>query len=115
MAGALFSGFAMVLTIALPLRSYYKLENLITVRHLDVIGKVLLASGLVVTYGYFMENFIAWYNGDLYERYHAVHQALGEYSLAFWAMTRDQRRVDPDLVVQTRAPQPDRAVRACDS
>ncbi len=86
-AGALFSGFAMVLTIALPLRSYYKLENLITVRHLDVIGKVLLASGLVVTYGYFMENFIAWYNGDLYERYHAVHQALGEYSLAFWVMT----------------------------
>ena len=86
-AGALFSGFAMVLTIALPLRSYYKLENLITERHLDVIGKVMLASGLVVSYGYFMEYFLAWYNGDIYERYHAIREALGSYRLGFWAMT----------------------------
>jgi molybdopterin-containing oxidoreductase family membrane subunit len=85
-AGALFSGFAMVLTIALPLRSYYKLENLITVRHLDVIGKVMLAAGLLVTYGYAMEYFVAWYGGDLYERYVGVQRALGDYALAFWVM-----------------------------
>jgi molybdopterin-containing oxidoreductase family membrane subunit len=84
--GALFSGFAMVLTIALPLRSYYKLENLITLRHLDVIGKVMLTAGLVVTYGYAMEYFVAWYGGDLYERYVGVQRALGDYALAFWAM-----------------------------
>ncbi len=85
-AGALFSGFAMVLTIALPLRSYYKLENLITLRHLDLIGKVMLAAGLVVTYGYCMEHFVAWYNGDEYERYLAVQRALGDYALPFWTM-----------------------------
>jgi molybdopterin-containing oxidoreductase family membrane subunit len=85
-AGALFSGLAMVVTIAVPLRAYYKLENLITVRHLDVLGKVLLTAGLVVTYGYFMEHFIAWLNGDEYERYLVLQRELGDFAPAYWTM-----------------------------
>jgi molybdopterin-containing oxidoreductase family membrane subunit len=85
-AGALYSGFAMVLTIALPLRKYYALDNLITARHLDVLGKVLLAAGLIVAYGYLMEHFVVWLNGDEYHRGLAVERALGGYAAAFWAM-----------------------------
>lgn len=58
-AGAVFSGFAMVLTIAIPLRWYFGLEGFITLRHIDVMGKMLLATGLLVAYGYIMENFMA--------------------------------------------------------
>jgi Ni/Fe-hydrogenase subunit HybB-like protein len=85
-AGALFSGFAMVLTIALPLRKYYKLENLITTKHLDVIGKVLLASGLIVGYGYLTEHFVGWLNGDEFERHVVGLRALGAFAPAFWVM-----------------------------
>ena len=67
-AGAIYSGFAMVLTLAIPLRNAYGLEDFITMRHLDNMAKVMLATGLIVAYGYFMEFFMAWYSGNQFER-----------------------------------------------
>ena len=63
-AGAIYSGFAMVLTMAIPLRKLYGLEDFITMRHLKNMGMVMLATGLIVAYGYLMETFMAWYSGD---------------------------------------------------
>ena len=60
-AGAIYSGFAMVITLAIPIRKFYHLEDLITLRHIDNMGKVMLATGLIVAYGYSMEVFMAWY------------------------------------------------------
>ncbi len=85
-AGAIFSGFAMVLTIAVPLRAFYKLGDFITLRHFDSMGKVMLASGLVVAYGYLMEVFFAWYSGNLYEKYMALNRMIGPYALLYWGL-----------------------------
>jgi molybdopterin-containing oxidoreductase family membrane subunit len=85
-AGAIFSGMAMVLTIAIPLRAGYGWQGFITQRHLDNMAKVMLASGLVVAYGYMMELFNAWYSGNLYEMHTAVDRALGYYAPTFWLM-----------------------------
>jgi Ni/Fe-hydrogenase subunit HybB-like protein len=85
-AGAIFSGFAMVLTIAIPLRAGYGLQGFITLRHLDNMAKVMLASGLIVAYGYLMEIFTAWYKGDIYELHVTVDRALGYYAPLFWVM-----------------------------
>src|SRR5262249_28921664 len=63
-AGAIFSGFAMVMTLAIPIRYAYGLENFITMKHLENMAKVLLATGLMVTYGYVSEWFMAWYSGN---------------------------------------------------
>src|SRR5262249_44767292 len=68
-AGAIFSGFAMVLVLAIPLRRFYGLEDFITERHLQNMAKILLATGLVVAYGYFIEAFMAWYSGNKYEMF----------------------------------------------
>jgi Ni/Fe-hydrogenase subunit HybB-like protein len=85
-AGAIFSGFAMVLTLAIPLRAVYHLEDFITVRHLENMAKVLLATGLIVAYGYFMEMFMAWYSGNTYEKYVALNRMFGPYAPAYWAV-----------------------------
>src|SRR5213078_3681641 len=66
-AGAIYSGFAMVLTLAIPLRAVYQLEDFITTRHLQNMAKILLATGLIVAYGYMIEAFMAWYGGNPYE------------------------------------------------
>ncbi|HET9804824.1 MAG TPA: NrfD/PsrC family molybdoenzyme membrane anchor subunit, partial [Candidatus Acidoferrum sp.] len=66
-AGAIYSGFAMVLTIAIPLRKAYGLEDFITMRHLENMAKVMLATGLIVAYGYFMEFFLALYSGNKFD------------------------------------------------
>src|SRR6204780_828271 len=66
-AGAIYSGFAMVLTLAIPIRKFYHLEDLITVRHIDNMGKVMLATGMIVAYGYSMEIFMAWYSASHWE------------------------------------------------
>ena len=63
-AGAIYSGFAMVLTLAIPLRKFYHLEGLVTERHIDNMGKVMLVTGFIVAYGYGMEAFMAWYSAD---------------------------------------------------
>lgn len=85
-AGAIYSGFAMVLTIAIPLRAYYKLQDFVTMRHLDNMAKVMLATGLIVTYGYIMEYFMSFYTAEEYERFMTWNRALGPYRAAFWAM-----------------------------
>ena len=66
-AGAIYAGFAMVLTLAIPLRVIYGLEDFITMRHLENMAKVMLATGLIVGYGYVMEAFFGWYSANKYE------------------------------------------------
>ena len=85
-AGAIFSGFAMVLTLVVPLRRVYGLTNYITDRHLELMAKVLMATGWIVLYGYFAEFFEAWRSGDLLERSMAVNRATGPYAPWFWLL-----------------------------
>ncbi len=85
-AGAIFSGFGMVLTLMIPLRTLCKLEDLITVRHIELMGKVILATGSMVGYAYGMEFFIAWYGGNPYELYAFKNRAFGPYWWAYWIM-----------------------------
>jgi molybdopterin-containing oxidoreductase family membrane subunit len=82
----LFSGFAMVLTLAIPIRALYGLEDFITLRHLENMAKILLATGLMVSYGYGMEAFMAWYSGNGFEQYVVVNRLFGPYWLAYWAL-----------------------------
>jgi molybdopterin-containing oxidoreductase family membrane subunit len=85
-AGAIYSGFAMVLTIAIPLRRLYGLEDLITDRHLRNMGVVMLATGMVVAYGYLMETFTAWYSGDIFEQYLIMNRMFGPYGYMYWLL-----------------------------
>ncbi|MGH8019608.1 MAG: NrfD/PsrC family molybdoenzyme membrane anchor subunit [Opitutaceae bacterium] len=84
--GAIFSGFAMVLTLVIPVRAIWGLHDFITERHLDLMAKVMLATGWIVAYGYFTETFTAWYSDDDFERYMMLNRALGPYWPAFWLM-----------------------------
>jgi molybdopterin-containing oxidoreductase family membrane subunit len=85
-AGAIYSGFAMVLTLAIPIRAVYKLEDFITMRHLQNMAKVMLVTGLIVGYGYLTEAFIAWYSGDRYEGFVPINRMTGPYALAYWSL-----------------------------
>jgi molybdopterin-containing oxidoreductase family membrane subunit len=85
-AGAIFSGFAMVVTLAVPARELFGLKNLITLRHLDNMNKVILVTGCMVGYAYSMEFFIAWYSGALYEKFAFMNRAFGQYAWAYWIM-----------------------------
>jgi len=85
-AGAIYSGFAMVLTLTLPLRRLFGLEDFITTRHLENMAKVMLATGLIVTYGYVMEGFLSWYSGSTYERYTMSSRLSGPYRYHFWSL-----------------------------
>ncbi|HEY3304176.1 MAG TPA: NrfD/PsrC family molybdoenzyme membrane anchor subunit [Candidatus Binatia bacterium] len=85
-AGAIYSGFAMVLTLAIPLRKFYGLEDFITLRHLKNMAEVMLATGLIVAYGYLMEAFMSWYSGSLYEKYMMLNRMFGAYGTMFWAL-----------------------------
>ena len=78
-AGAIYSGFAMVLTLAIPLRRYYGLEDFITMRHLENMAKILLVTGLIVAYGYSLEAFFAWYSGNTFEQFMMKNRATGPY------------------------------------
>jgi len=78
-AGAVFSGFGMVLTLLIPLRTLCKLEDIITMRHIDLMCKVVLATGSIVGYAYIMELFIAWYSGSPYERFAFINRVTGPY------------------------------------
>jgi Ni/Fe-hydrogenase subunit HybB-like protein len=79
-AGAIYSGFAMVLTLMLPFRSIYKLEGIITMRHIDNMAKVMLVTGLVVGYGYLMEGFTGWYSGSTFDKYMSYNRFTGPYA-----------------------------------
>jgi len=86
-AGAIYSGFAMVLTPAIPVRRWYHLEDLITMRHIECMSKVMLGTGLIVAYGYAMEAFMAWYSGGQYERYAFVNRMwVGGYWWTYWIL-----------------------------
>lgn len=85
-AGAIYSGLGMVLTLVLPLRKLLKLEEIITPRHIDVICKLALVTGSIVGYSYAMEYFIAWYSGNPYERWTFLHRLFGTYWYGGWAM-----------------------------
>ncbi len=84
-AGAIFSGFAMVVQLAVPIRKLYRLEYVITTRHLDLMAKMILLTGMIVTYSYVAEHCIAWYSGDDYDRYMVFHvRPTGPFAWAFW-------------------------------
>jgi len=85
-AGAIYSGFAMVMTLAIPIRRFYGLEDFITMRHLQAMAKVLLATGLMVAYGYLMEGFMAWYSGNRFESDMMANRLFGPYAPLFWAL-----------------------------
>jgi molybdopterin-containing oxidoreductase family membrane subunit len=85
-AGAIYSGFAMVITIAVPLRAAYGLRDVITDRHLDNMGKVMLAAGLIVAYGYAVEHFTAWYSGHEAEIYMIHNRMFGPYATWYWLL-----------------------------
>src|SRR4051794_39964486 len=85
-AGAVFGGFAMVLTLAIPARQYFGLKDIISLRHLDNMAKVLLGTGLIVAYSYGVEFFTAWYSGQLWERFAFWNRVFGNYRYCAWAM-----------------------------
>jgi Ni/Fe-hydrogenase subunit HybB-like protein len=86
-AGAIFSGFAMVLTLTIPLRKAFKLQEFITDRHLEVMGKVTLTTGLIVAFGYFIEAFMAWYGGNEFEMNQILEQRPhGPVSHTYWQL-----------------------------
>jgi molybdopterin-containing oxidoreductase family membrane subunit len=85
-AGAIFSGFAMVITLLVPAKKLFGLDHLITTRHIENMCKVILATGCMVGYAYAMEFFIAWYSGNLYERFAFINRAMGPYWWSYWTM-----------------------------
>ena len=85
-AGAVFSGFGMVLTLLIVTRTVMHLEHYITNRHLDVMAKVVLFTGSIVGFAYATEFFNAWYGGNVYERYAFVNRVAGPYAWCFWIM-----------------------------
>src|SRR5437762_7257439 len=85
-AGAIYSGFAMSLNIIIPVRKIYHLEHLITERYLNNMANIMLVTGLIVAYGYFIEAFMAFYSGDIFERYMMFNRAFGPYGWVFWLL-----------------------------
>ncbi len=85
-AGAIYSGFAMVLTLAIPLRKFYHLEQLVTERHIDNMGKVMLVTGFIVAYGYGMEAFMAWYSAIHWEAFTFWNRAFGPMGWSYWVL-----------------------------
>jgi molybdopterin-containing oxidoreductase family membrane subunit len=85
-AGAIYSGFAMVLMLCIPLRAVYGLHNIITERHLNNCAKLMLATGLILAYTYAIEPFTAWYSGDEFEMYTVHNRAVGPQAWTFWVV-----------------------------
>jgi molybdopterin-containing oxidoreductase family membrane subunit len=85
-AGAIFAGFAMVMIIAIPLRKFYELQDFITMRHFDYMARVMLATGLVVAYGYMIETFLAFYSGNIFELALMMNRFRGPYAPLYWAL-----------------------------
>ena len=85
-AGAIFGGFAMVVTLAVPARQIWGLKDFITMRHLENMNKIILLTGSIVGYAYSMEFFVAWYSGAMYESFVFVNRAFGQHAWAYWTM-----------------------------
>ena len=85
-AGAIYSGFAMVMTLAIPMRAAYGLQDFITMKHLTNMAKVMLATGMIVAYGYMTEIFMAWYSGSRFEQDMVVNRMTGPYASLYWGL-----------------------------
>jgi len=85
-AGAIYSGFAMVLTLAIPIRRFYHLEDLVTIRHIDNMGKVMLATGMIVAYGYSTEVFMSWYSASHWEYFMMWNRMFGPMGWSYWVL-----------------------------
>jgi len=85
-AGAIFAGFAMVMIIAIPLRRFYGLQDFVTMRHFDLMARITLATGLIVGYGYFVETFMAFYSGNIFEIALMWNRFVGPYAPLYWAL-----------------------------
>src|SRR6186997_97041 len=85
-AGAIYSGFAMVMTLAIPLRKFYGLEDFITMRHIHNMTKVMLATGMIVAYGYANEAFFSWFSGNPYEQFMMSNRMAGPYAVFYWSL-----------------------------
>ena len=85
-AGAIYSGFAMVMTLAIPMRKFYGLTDFITMRHIHNMTKVMLATGMIVAYGYANEAFFAWYSANEYEQFMIVNRSTGPYGPFYWML-----------------------------
>lgn len=85
-AGAIFSGFAMVLTLMIPCRAFFNLKHIVTMDHIDNMNKIILATGMMVGYAYGLEFFIAWYSGNTTEAFIFFNRAFGPYWWAYWTM-----------------------------
>lgn len=86
-AGAIFSGVAMVITLAIPLRKVFHLERLITADNFDAMSKLILVTSGIVTYAYATEFYMAWFSNNTFERYQFWFRPFGEMAPAFWGMT----------------------------
>ena len=109
-AGAIYSGFAMVMTLAIPIRKFYHLEDMVTMRHLDNMAKVMLATGMIVAYGYMMETFMAFYSGNQFDRYMIMNRMTGPYACDLLVADRVQHRNSASDVVARKCA---RACRCC--
>jgi Ni/Fe-hydrogenase subunit HybB-like protein len=85
-AGAIYAGFAMVLTLGIPMRKVWKLEDFITMRHIDCMAKVMLATGLFVAYGYALEAFMGYYSANTYEGFMIKNRMTGPYWWSYWSL-----------------------------
>jgi Ni/Fe-hydrogenase subunit HybB-like protein len=85
-AGAIYSGFAMVVCLAIPIRAVYGMEDFITARHLENSAKVMLATGLIVGYGYFIEGFMGWYSGNTFDSFLLWNRLHGPYAPWYWSL-----------------------------
>jgi Ni/Fe-hydrogenase subunit HybB-like protein len=85
-AGAIFSGFAMVVTLTIIARKIFHLEHIITLNHLEKMNKIMLLTGMMVGYSYSIEFFMSWYSGNIYEQFAFLNRAFGNYSWAYWIM-----------------------------
>ena len=85
-AGAIYSGFAMVMTLAVPMRAAFKLDDLITMRHIHNMTKIMLATGMIVAYAYVNEVFYAWYSGNLYEQFMMQNRQTGPFGPFYWML-----------------------------
>src|SRR4026209_1076494 len=85
-AGAIYFGFAMVRTLAIPLRKFYHLEDFITIRHIHNMTKVMLVTGMIVAFGYSQEAFFAWYSSNPYESFMMYNRMAGPYAVFYWSL-----------------------------
>ncbi len=104
-AGAIFSGFACVMTLLMIARWALNLQNLITIKHLENMNKIILVTGSMVGYAYACEFFIAWYSGNMYERFTFLNRAFGPYCVGLLDDDHVQRAHPAALLVQGDAHQ----------